>query len=132
MVMTGRRSDNVPERRWHAAVPAVIGALGLVLATTTEQNPMLTVVFLSVGAMGVMTAMSQFWCYPPTFLGSVAAAGIAMINSIGNLAGLISPYLIGWVIDTTGSTSIALYCIAAALVCAAVLCLAMSKSVVNR
>lgn len=133
MVMTGRHSDNVLERRLHAAVPAVIGALGLVLATTTEQNPMLTVAFLSVGAMGVMTAMSQFWCYPPAFLGGVAAAaGIAMINSIGNLAGFISPYLIGWVKDTTGSTSIALYCIAAALVCAAVVCLAMPKSVVNR
>ena len=131
--MTGRHSDNVLERRWHAAVPAVIGALGLVLATTTAQNPMLTVAFLSVGAMGVMTAMSQFWCYPPAFLGGVAAAaGIAMINSIGNLAGFISPYLIGWVKDTTGSTSIALYCIAAALVCAAVVCLAMPKSVVNR
>lgn len=55
-----------------------------------------------------------------------------MINSIGNLAGFISPYLIGWVKDTTGSTSIALYCIAAALLCAAVVCLAMPKSVVNR
>ncbi|WP_434141304.1 hypothetical protein JQR84_23385 (plasmid) [Pseudomonas luteola] len=93
---------------------------------------MLTVAFLSVGDMGVMTAMSQFWCYPPEFLGGVAAAGIAMINSIGNLAGFISPYLIGWVKETTGSTSVALYCIAAALVSAAVVCLAMPKSVVNR
>jgi D-galactonate transporter len=133
MIMTGRHSDARRERRWHAAIPAVLGALGLVLATFSGQDPMVTVAFLSLGAMGVMTAMSQFWCYPPAFLGGIAAAaGIAMINSIGNLAGFLSPYLIGWVKDTTGSTSIALYCIAVALVCAAAVCLSMPKSLVNR
>jgi len=133
MIVTGRHSDSRRERRWHAAIPAVLGAIGLVLATFSGQNPLITVAFLSIAAMGVMTAMSQFWCYPPAFLtGVIAAAGIAMINSIGNLAGFISPYLIGWVKDATGSTDIALYCIALALVCAAAICLSMPKKIVNR
>ncbi|MBD1554126.1 MFS transporter [Pseudomonas typographi] len=133
MIMTGRHSDIRAERRWHAAVPAILGALGLVLATLANHNPLFTVAFLSLGAMGVMTGMSQFWCLPPAFLGGVAAAaGIAMINSVGNLAGFLSPYLIGWVKDLTGSTSIALYCIGFALVCAAIICLLMPKVMVNR
>jgi len=133
MIFTGRSADRQKERRWHAAVPAVLGGLGLVLSTLTFHNPTISLVFLSLATMGIMTGLCQFWCLPPAFLGgAAAAAGIAMINSIGNLAGFISPYMIGWVKDVTASTDIALYCIAAALVFAACICLAMPKSVVNR
>ncbi|HKS12063.1 MAG TPA: MFS transporter, partial [Pseudomonas sp.] len=133
MVLTGRSADRWKERRWHAAVPAVLGGLGLVLSTLTVQNPMVSLVFLSLATMGIMTGLCQFWCLPPAFLGGMAAAtGIAMINSFGNLAGFLSPYMIGWVKDTTASTDIALYCIAGSLVFAACICLAMPKAVVNR
>lgn len=133
MIYTGRSADRQKERRWHAAVPAMLGGLGLVLSTLTFQNPTISLVFLSLATMGIMTGLCQFWCLPPAFLGgAAAAAGIAMINSIGNLAGFISPYMIGWVKDVTSSTDIALYCIAASLVFAAAICLAMPKSVVNR
>ncbi|MEX5341078.1 MFS transporter [Pseudomonas sp. I2] len=133
MVLTGRSADRWKERRWHAAVPAILGGLGLVLSTLTVQNPMVSLVFLSLATMGIMTGLCQFWCLPPAFLGGMAAAtGIAMINSFGNLAGFLSPYMIGWVKDVTASTDIALYCIAGSLVFAASICLAMPKAVVNR
>ncbi|MFJ5298690.1 MFS transporter [Pseudomonas sp. RC10] len=133
MIMIGRRSDLHRERRWHAAIPALVGAFGLVLATWAGANPVLLTMSLAIGAMGVMSGMSQFWCLPPAFLnGAAAAAGIAMINSIGNLAGFASPYMIGWVKDATSSTDYALYVIAAALVLAAGVCLSLSKQQVNR
>lgn len=133
MIMVGRRSDFHRERRWHAAIPVLIGALGLVLATWAGANPVMLTICLAIGAMGVMSGMSQFWCLPPAFLsGAAAAAGIAMINSIGNLAGFASPYMIGWVKDATASTDYALYAIAVALVMAAVVCLRMPKDKVNR
>lgn len=133
MIFTGRSADKHRERRWHAAVPALLGGLGLVLSTMTIGNPMVSLAFLSLATMGIITGLCQFWCLPPAFLSGVAAAaGIAMINSVGNLAGFISPYMIGWVKDMTASTNIALYCIAGSLVFAACICLKMPKSVVNR
>ncbi|KLJ14708.1 MFS transporter [Pseudomonas plecoglossicida] len=133
MIFTGRSADRSKERRWHAAVPAVLGATGLVLSTLTSGNPAVSLVFLSLATMGIMTGLCQFWCLPPAFLGgAAAAAGIAMINSVGNLAGFISPYMIGWVKDVTSSTDLALYCIAGSLIFAAFICLIMPKSIVNR
>lgn len=133
MVLTGRSADKHRERRWHAAVPALLGGLGLVLSTLTVGNPMVALIFLSLATMGIITGLCQFWCLPPAFLSGVAAAaGIAMINSVGNLAGFISPYMIGWVKDVTASTNIALYCIAGSLVFAAFICLTLPKAIVNR
>ncbi|MFF7709649.1 MFS transporter [Pseudomonas sp. NPDC007930] len=133
MVLTGRSADKHRERRWHAAVPALLGGLGLVLSTLTVGNPMVALVFLSLATMGIITGLCQFWCLPPAFLSGVAAAaGIAMINSIGNLAGFISPYMIGWIKDATASTNLALYVIAGSLVFAACICLSLPKAVVNR
>ncbi|MBD1554129.1 MFS transporter [Pseudomonas typographi] len=133
MIFTGRSADKHRERRWHAAVPALLGGLGLVLSTLTVGHPLIALVFLSLATMGIITGLCQFWCLPPAFLSGVAAAaGIAMINSIGSLAGFISPYMIGWVKDMTASTNIALYCIAGSLVFAACICLALPKAIVNR
>jgi len=61
-----------------------------------------------------------------------AAAGIALINSVGNLAGFVSPYLVGWIKDMTHSTDMGLYCVAVSLLVAAVVVLTMPKGVVNR
>ncbi|MDB6050026.1 MAG: putative transporter, Major facilitator superfamily [Pseudomonas sp.] len=133
MIFTGRSADRRKERRWHAAIPALLGAAGLVLSTFTTHNPMIAIMFLSIATMGIMTGLCQFWCLPPAFLGGIAAAaGLAMINSVGNLAGFISPYLIGWVKDATQSTDIGLYCVAGSLVFAAFICLSMPKAIVNR
>jgi D-galactonate transporter len=124
MVMIGRSSDKTKERRWHVAVPAIVGAAGLVISTFVPHQP--------VFAVGIFGALSQFWTIPPAFMGgAAAAAGIAIINSVGNLAGFVSPYVVGWIKDATKSTDIGLYCVAASLIAAAAIILTVPKKIVN-
>ena len=133
MVLVGRSSDKMKERRWHVALPAIIGAIALVASTLIPHDVVFAVVTLSIATMGIFSALCQFWSIPPAFLGgAAAAAGIAMINSIGNLAGFVSPYLVGWIKDLTKSTDIGLYCIAFSLTVAALIVLTMDKRVVNK
>ncbi|MFM0478118.1 MFS transporter [Paraburkholderia strydomiana] len=133
MVLLGRSSDRSKERRWHVALPAVIGAAGLVASTLVPHNVTSAVVSLTFATIGILGALCQFWSIPPAFLGGVAAAaGIALINSVGNLAGFVSPYLVGWIKDMTHSTDVGLYCVAVSLLVAAVVVLTMPKGVVNR
>jgi D-galactonate transporter len=132
MVMIGRSSDRTKERRWHVAVPAVIGAAGLVVSTFVPHQTALAVIALTFATIGILGALCQFWSIPPAFLGgAAAAAGIALINSVGNLAGFVSPYVVGWIKDATKSTDIGLYCIAVSLIAAALIVLTISKKVVN-
>lgn len=133
MVLIGRSSDRLKERRWHVALPAMIGAVGLAMSTFFPHNIVLAVVSLTFATVGILGALCQFWSIPPAFLGGAAAAtGIALINSVGNLAGFVSPYLVGWIKDATQSTDVGLYCVAASLIGAAAIILTMPKSVVNR
>ena len=133
MVAVGRSSDRHRERRWHVAVPAVLGAAGLAASTLVVHSVALSVLSLSLATVGILAALCQFWSLPPAFLGgAAAAAGIALINSVGNLAGFVSPYLVGWIKDATQSTDIGLYCVAVSLVAAAAIVLTMPKAVVNR
>jgi D-galactonate transporter len=132
MVMIGRSSDRTKERRWHVAVPAVIGAAGLVVSTFVPHQPALAVLALTFATVGILGALCQFWSIPPAFLGgAAAAAGIALINSVGNLAGFVSPYLVGWIKDATQSMDIGLYCVALSLIAAAMIVLTVPKRVVN-
>ncbi|MDY7573053.1 MFS transporter [Actimicrobium sp. CCI2.3] len=133
MVLMGRNSDRMFERRWHVAIPAVVGAIGLIVSTFYPQNTALVVLALTVATGGIFSALSQFWSIPPAFLGgAAAAAGIALINSVGNLAGFVSTYIVGWIKDMTQSTDIGLYVIATSLVIAAAIVLTMPKKLVNK
>ncbi|MDY7547005.1 MFS transporter [Glaciimonas sp. CA11.2] len=133
MVLVGRSADRMNERRWHVAAPAVLGAIGLVFSTFYADNTVLAILTLTVATVGILAALCQFWSVPTAFLGgAAAAAGIALINSVGNLAGFVSPYLVGWIKDKTHSTDIGLYLIAVSLVIAAVIMLRMPKAIVNR
>ena len=133
MLLVGRHSDQARERRWHLALPALAGAFGLVIAGMCQHSTFATVMALSVGAMGVMVVVSQFWNLPPNLLGGVAAAaGIAMINSIGNLAGFVSPYMLGWVRQQTGTTSIGLYVLAACMLLGGAMVFLMPRQLVDR
>jgi nitrate/nitrite transporter NarK len=115
------------------ALPAVLGAAGLVASTLVPHNVTLAVVSLTFATIGILGALCQFWSIPPAFLGGAAAAtGIALINSVGNLAGFVSPYLVGWIKDMTQSTDMGLYCVAVSLIAAAAIVLTMPKKVVNR
>jgi D-galactonate transporter len=133
MIWTSRHSDRTGERRWHIAIPALAGAIGLIASTLVPQTPLWAIVTLTVATMGILTGLAQFWCLPPAFLGgAAAAAGIALINSVGNLAGFVSPFIVGWIKDATGSTNNGLFVIAASLVVGGAIVLSMSRRVVNR
>jgi nitrate/nitrite transporter NarK len=128
MIATSRHSDRTGERRWHIALPALAGAAALAVSTVLPQTPMWAVVTLTVATMGILTGLAQFWVVPPAFLGgAAAAAGIALINSVGNLAGFVSPFIVGWIKDTTGSTNNGLYVIAASLVIGGAIVLAITR-----
>ena len=115
MVVVGLHSDRSGERRWHTAVPAFAGALALSAAAySTSVGP--AIVLISVAVLGVFSMMGPFWAMPTSLLsGTAAAAGIAAINSIGNLGGFVGPYVIGLVRTSTGQFKGGLLLVSAAL-----------------
>jgi D-galactonate transporter len=128
MVLAARHSDRTGERRWHTAAAALAGALGLVVATLYSDNTVIALAALSVATAGILSTFPIFWSLPTAMLGgAAAAAGIAMINSIGNLAGFVAPYLVGAIRDATGSTASGIYLIAASLAAGALLVVAVRR-----
>ncbi|MDR5751372.1 MULTISPECIES: MFS transporter [unclassified Caballeronia] len=133
MLLVARSADKRGERRWHIAIPAVLGSIGLVLSVIWANNTALAMLGLTLGTMGILTTLPLFWSLPTAFLaGTGAAAGIAMINSLGNLAGFLSPYLVGWLKQVTGSNSSGMYMLAGFLILGAVLVLSVPARMVNR
>ncbi len=113
MVVAGWSSDRRGERRWHLMFGAVLGATGLVVAGLFSTHLVIGLMAMSAGMAGSLSNIALFWTLPTAALrGTSAAAGIAAINSIGNLAGFLSPYLIGVARDATGSATAGLYVIA--------------------
>ncbi|MBS7537374.1 MFS transporter [Ancylobacter lacus] len=132
MVLVGRSADHRRERRWHLIIPATCGAIGFIVAATSTSTP-LAILSLSIAAAGVITCAPLFWSLPTAFLtGTAAAAGIALINSVGNLAGFVSPYLIGFLKDLTGSNQIGMYALAGFLLVGVVAVLSTPARLVNR
>jgi len=128
MVLVGRSSDRRGERRWHLVASAVTGAAGLVAAGLSRTDPVLGMIAFSVAAAGILSIPPIFWTFPTTYLrGASAAAGIAAVNSFGNLSGFVSPYMIGAVTDATGEATIGLYALAVALGLAVVVTLAITR-----
>ncbi|KMS76521.1 MFS transporter [Streptomyces viridochromogenes] len=133
MNLFGRSADQRRERRWHLVVPSLMGAVGFSLAAGWAGSTALSLAALSFAAAGVLTCAPLFWSLPTAFLGGTAAAvGLAAINSVGNLAGFVSPYMIGALKDATGSTSLPMYVLALSLVVGAAAVLTTDKQVVNR
>lgn len=105
MVLVAYSADRSGERRWHIALPALAGSLGLLLSVQWHSDTTLAMVALTLATIGILTTLPLFWSLPTSFLaGTGAAAGIALINSLGNLAGFLSPYAVGWLKDLTHST----------------------------
>ncbi|WP_025995171.1 MFS transporter [Pseudomonas viridiflava] len=114
MLLVGRSADLRNERRWHLVVPMLMGATGLIIAANFASVPLVAILGLTIATMGALTSLPMFWPLPTALLSaSVAAGGLALINSIGQMAGFLSPYLVGWIKDQTGSTTMALYSLAA-------------------
>jgi ACS family tartrate transporter-like MFS transporter len=122
MVLVGRHSDRTGERKFHVAACALTAAFGLVLAIVFRNNLGMLVFAFTICQMGQRSVMSVFWAIPPMLLGgTAAAAGIALINAIGNLGGFFGPTVMGWLFDRTGGYSGGLAVLAAALVIEAIL-----------
>jgi len=103
MIMVSRSSDRKLERRYHVAIPA-IGAAGALVLLGATRSPFYSLILLSLLAAGVYSCFGPFWPLPSEFLtGFSAAAGIALINSIGNLGGFAGPYMIGTIATRTGN-----------------------------
>ncbi len=126
MVKVGQSSDQRGERRKHVAFAAFAGATGLIMAARVH-HPLLALAALSIGAAGIWGAMGPFWSMAAENLsGAGAAAGIALINSVGNLGGFIGPYLVGVVKQMSHSFGGGLAAMALMLALAGCLALAIS------
>jgi D-galactonate transporter len=133
MLLIAKSADRTRERRWHFAVASALGGLGMLLSTIYGSNVVIALAALSLGTAGLLATMPVFWTYPSAILsGTAAAAGIAMINSIGNLAGFVSPSIIGWMKDITQSTNAGMYVVSGALFLGAVLALLQPRELVNK
>ncbi|MDE1167289.1 MAG: MFS transporter [Pseudomonas sp.] len=127
MLLVGRSADLRNERRWHLVVPMLMGAVGLVIAVNFATTPAIAILGLTIATMGALTGLPMFWPLPTAFLSAgVAAGGLAIINSVGQMAGFLSPYLIGFIKDSTGSTDAALYALAALIVVGSLVALKVS------
>jgi D-galactonate transporter len=125
MIWWSRRSDAKMERKGHAAIAFLVAAVGIA-GSTVFEDPTLKMIALSFGAFGVFAVLPVFWTFPTAFLsGASAAAGIAVINSIGNLSGFFGPFIMGWLKDATGSFSAGLLAIAGCAVVGMVIVLAL-------
>ncbi|HKU00356.1 MAG TPA: MFS transporter [Paraburkholderia sp.] len=133
MVLAAKSADSMRERRWHIAIPAAIGAIGLVLSVAWAHNTTLAMTALTIATVGILTTLPLFWSLPTAWLaGTGAAAGIALINSIGNLAGFLSPYAVGWLKQVTAANDSGMYMLAAFMILGGLLALCAPRRLVNR
>lgn len=125
MVAVGLHSDRTGERSWHTAGPAFIGAAAMGAAAFVHSvGPAIALISLAV--LGVFSMMGPFWAMPTSMLSvTTAAAGIAFINSVGNLGGFFGPYIIGRLRDSTGQFRAGLLVVAAALAISGALALSV-------
>ena len=133
MLLIAKNADRLRERRWHVAIPAVVGAIGLLLSVLWADNTLLAMAALTLATACIITTLPLFWSLPTAFLaGTGAAAGIAMINSLGNLAGFASPYAVGWLKQASGTTSSGMFLLAGSLVIGAILTISVPAKLVNK
>ena len=123
LVVWGRISDRMHERRWNLLAACLVSAIGLFIAGYT-MGSWWSLAGMSLAAMGFYGSKGPFWAMPSMFLtGTAAAASIAWINSIGNLGGFFGPWYVGVMKDVTGSYAgglygLALLCLGYAIICA--------------
>ncbi|SDP61238.1 Nitrate/nitrite transporter NarK [Klenkia soli] len=125
MVFWSRHSDRTGERVWHVALPALLGAVSIPVALYME-SPLATMAVITVTAIGVFCALPVFWYLPSTFLaGAGAAAGIALVNTLGNSSGFGAPYITGFLLDATGNSRAGLWVVGVMMLVAGLTVLAL-------
>ena len=133
MIAVNASGDRIRERRWHTLLPAVAAGLGLALTAFARTNAPLAMLGLTIATAGASSAQASFWCLPAAFLGgAAAAAGIALINSLGNIAGFVSTFIVGWMTDLTHSSASALYLFGAIVAIGGLFILAVPARLVNK
>jgi MFS family permease len=127
MLVVGRMSDASGERPKFVAGLITAASIGFFLAGFFDKDVTLLVAALAILGAGVVAAIPTFWTLPPKLLaGAGAASGIALINTLGQLGGIVSPVMVGSIKDLTGSTTPALYMIGGlCLVCGMILLTAL-------
>ncbi len=126
MIPVSRRSDRQLERRWHVAIPAILGGIGLLFSVLFAHSTLLAMMAMTLATAGIVTTLPLFWSLPTARLGGLAAAaGLAVINSIGNLGGFVSPYLIGLIANTTHDTRLGMVFLAGSMFLGALLTLTL-------
>jgi D-galactonate transporter len=117
MIVISRSSDRMLERRWHATIAGVIGAIALLLVSQSMSSAVVTLALLTVACVGIFSINVLIWSIAADYLhGSAAAAGsIAFVNCIGLLSGFCSPFVIGWLKTMTGTLNSGLYVMTAVL-----------------
>jgi ACS family tartrate transporter-like MFS transporter len=128
MVIWGARSDRTGERIWHIALPLILG--GAAFAWSAFTGPLhLSMLALTLATLGIYAAVGTFWSLPTAILtGTGAAAGLALVNSMGNLAGLVSPTVVGFIREASGSFTAALLFLAGAMLLGAVIVLLFGQA----
>jgi MFS transporter, ACS family, tartrate transporter len=127
MILWARHSDRTQERTWHVVIPCALACVGFIFAGQSSTALFVVLALVVVNA-GISAAKAPLWAMPSVFLsGAGAAAGIAMINSIGNLGGFVGPFAIGWLKNSTGSYAAGLYVVGATLAMSAVMTLILSR-----
>ncbi|MBB2917040.1 MFS transporter [Cupriavidus alkaliphilus] len=130
--LVGMSADRRRERRFHLIVPMVVAAAGFATLPLLGSVSA-SLVCLCIAAAGILASSSQFWALPTALLGGMsAAAGIAAVNCVANLAGFFSPAIVGWLNDLTGKSTAGLAFISATVVFGAVLVLMVPARSVNR
>jgi ACS family tartrate transporter-like MFS transporter len=121
LVWWGAHSDKKLERRYHLIIPLALAAISLCVIGAVS-SPVLAVIMLALIVASVYAMFGPFWALPPMYLsGPSAVVGIAMINCFGNLAGFVSPSMIGIVGQATGNLMAGFYVIAVIMVVAMIL-----------
>jgi len=129
MIAVSRSSDRRLERRYHVAIPALVSTAALLLLGASP-SPFCALTLLCLLAAGVFSCLGPFWALPSEFLaGYSAAAGIALINSVGNLGGFVAPVAIGFAIERSGMLSAGFALAALPVLGAAILVLLLRKKV---
>ncbi|HEX3380593.1 MAG TPA: MFS transporter [Paraburkholderia sp.] len=127
MVLWAKNSDRTGERTWHVVIPCALACVGFLFAGNATTALMIVLALVVVN-VGISAAKAPLWAMPSMFLsGAGAAAGIAMINSVGNLGGFVGPFAIGWLKNVTGGYTAGLYVVGATLAVSAVVTLMLSR-----
>jgi D-galactonate transporter len=128
MVLIGKHSDRTGERKWHIVLCAVCGAGGLILSGVFGHNPIISLLGLSLATLGALAGLAVMWSLPSSILsGAAAAAGIALMATVGNLGGYLAPLIVGWVKQSTQQVEYGLYVLAAMMLLGAVVTLLIPK-----